>query len=150
MMPGQSRNLIVTWEVLKFYFLQVTLPLKFLLLPRTTVMANSQVGAIDTIILKHAKQAFVDANKIKQQWQDLNFLEEPNLVGDFHNVALIPSLTNRSQDAAIKEYDDYANIIKQYVPHVHFLPQHADTTLDSIYAYDAAIATTKGLIKCNL
>ena len=88
----------------------------------------SEVGRLVSVVVKHARDAFVDERTIDSQWQALNFTAAPNLA------------------AAIDEYERFLDILRSSGATVHQLPRNPETTLDSIYARDASIASPKGLI----
>ena len=88
----------------------------------------SEVGRLVSVVVKHARDAFVDARTIDSQWQALNFTAAPDFA------------------AAIDEYERFLDILRSSGASVHQLPRNPETTLDSIYARDASIASPKGLI----
>lgn len=90
--------------------------------------ALSEVGRLVSVVVKHARDAFVDERTIASQWQALTFTAAPDLA------------------AAIDEYERFLDILRSSGATVHFLPRNPETTLDSIYARDASIASPKGLI----
>ena len=91
---------------------------------------QSEVGEIQSVLLKSVEQAFVDQATIEQQWQRLNFLQAPDL------------------ERAKQEYQQFethlGDVERQY------LPQDPEVTIDSIYCRDASIATDHGMIICNM
>jgi N-dimethylarginine dimethylaminohydrolase len=90
--------------------------------------ALSEVGRLVSVAMKHARDAFVDERTIRAQWQALNFLSAPDL------------------GAAIDEYERFLEILYSSGVKVHFLRRAPETTLDSIYARDASIASPTGMI----
>jgi N-dimethylarginine dimethylaminohydrolase len=88
----------------------------------------SEVGRLVSVVVKHVRDAFVDEQTIDSQWQALNFTAAPSLA------------------AAIDEYERFLDILRSSGATVHQLPRNPETTLDSIYARDASIASPKGLI----
>jgi N-dimethylarginine dimethylaminohydrolase len=92
------------------------------------VTSLSEVGRLVSVVVKHARDAFVDERTIASQWQALNFTAAPDLA------------------AAIDEYDRFLDILRSSGATVRQLPRNPETTLDSIYARDASIASPKGLI----
>jgi len=88
----------------------------------------SEVGRLVSVVVKHVRDAFVDQRTIDSQWQALNFTAAPILT------------------AAIDEYERFLDILRSSGATVHQLPRNPETTLDSIYARDASIASPKGLI----
>ncbi|MBS1935667.1 MAG: hypothetical protein JST96_16825, partial [Bacteroidetes bacterium] len=93
---------------------------------------HSEFGKLKSLFIKRSKDAFVSDAQIDQQWKDLNYLSRP----DFTN--------------AVKEYDAFENMLQQYSDTIFHLPAKNNVTMDSIYCRDAAIATNKGMIICNM
>jgi N-dimethylarginine dimethylaminohydrolase len=92
----------------------------------------SEVGRLRRVVVKHARDAFVDQATIDAQWRSLNFTEPPDFA------------------RAVDEYDSFAGILRSFDAEVESLPRDARTTLDSIYVRDASIATTRGMILCSM
>ena len=93
---------------------------------------QSEVEPIKQLLLKHPKDAFIDQENINTQWKELNYLDCPDY------------------DKALKEYNDFVELLKKSVPEIDYLPQNAQTGLDSIYVHDSALITRKGAILCNM
>ena len=93
---------------------------------------QSEVGRIRRLLLKHPRQAWVDAKNINRQWEQLNYLRAP----DF--------------DKALHEYDHFVELLKSHVEAIEFLPEHDAAGLDSIYVHDPALITSRGAILCNM
>jgi N-dimethylarginine dimethylaminohydrolase len=51
---------------------------------------------------------------------------------------------------ALKEYQSFESILKQQGAEIFHLPQDETVNMDSIYCRDAALATNKGMIICNM
>ena len=96
--------------------------------PLSGVPSLSEIGRLVSVVVKHARDAFVDEQTITSQWQALNFTAAPNLA------------------AAIDEYERFLDILRSSGATVHQLPRDPETTLDSLYARDASIVCPKGLI----
>jgi N-dimethylarginine dimethylaminohydrolase len=94
--------------------------------------AQSDVGQIKRLVLKHVRDAFVDAATIDRQWQQLNYVGRPDL------------------GRAIAEYDGFVASLQSLGAEVTFLPRDASVTMDSLYPRDAAIPTDRGVILCNM
>lgn len=92
---------------------------------------HSEYGAIESIIIKHVQNAFIDEKHIANQWKNLNYLGEPNF------------------SEALEEYEIFQRHLD--AKELFTLPQH-DTVvgMDSMYCRDAAIATDFGMIICNM
>lgn len=93
---------------------------------------HSEVGKLHSLFIKKAETAFVDDDYIQQQWQSLNYLSKP----DFAN--------------ALEEYSGFEKILQDHSDTIFHLAADAAVTMDSIYCRDAAIATNKGMIICNM
>ena len=97
-----------------------------------TLGTLSEVAPIKSLLLKHPREAWNDQDDIRRQWKALGYTEEPDL------------------GRAAAEYDRFADILRGFVPDVHFLPADARAGLDSIYVRDAACVTGKGVILCRM
>jgi N-dimethylarginine dimethylaminohydrolase len=98
-------------------------------MPRT---AQSDVGQIRQLVLKHVRDAFVDEATIDRQWRRLNYFGRPEL------------------GRAVAEYDRFVALLQGLGADVTFLPRDGNVTMDSIYPRDAAIPTDKGVILCSM
>lgn len=97
------------------------------------ITSHAEYGLIQSLILKHARDAFQDRETISKQWKELNFLSEPDLEG------------------ATREYSSFYDLVTgKGRASVILLPQDSSVTLDSIYCRDACLATDYGLILCNM
>ncbi len=93
---------------------------------------QSEYGTLQSVFIKKAADAFVDASTIRQQWQALNFLSEP----DFQQ--------------AQNEYHHFEKLLRTTHPDIHHFEADASVTMDSLYCRDASIATDKGMIICRM
>lgn len=94
--------------------------------------SHSEVERIQSLLLKHPRDAFISQENIQIQWKKLNYSDPP----DF--------------DKAVAEYDDFVGILKKSIPDIHFLPPDEQTGLDSIYVHDPIIVTNRGAILCSM
>ena len=94
--------------------------------------AQSDVGQIRRLVLKHVRDAFIDDGRIDRQWRQLNYCGRPDLA------------------RAIAEYDRFVGLLKDLGADVMFLPKDETVTMDSLYPRDAAIPTDKGVILCSM
>jgi N-dimethylarginine dimethylaminohydrolase len=92
----------------------------------------SEFVRLTRVLIKHAREAFVDSETIASQWQALNFSAPPDL------------------GRAIDEHDRFIEILTSAGAKVDRLPRDARTTLDSIYARDASIVSPRGMILCSM
>lgn len=93
---------------------------------------QSEVDVIESILVKHARHAFVSDDVIDRQWRLLNYSDRP----DFR--------------LAIEEYERFADLLRSFDIKLLFLPQDEKVGLDSLYARDAALVCKKGMILCNM
>ena len=97
-----------------------------------TQTAQSEVGAISRMLLKHPRAAFRDAASIKRQWRALNFTAPPDL------------------PRAIDEYDRFVELLNQGGVALEFLPEAETLSLDSIYVRDGSVICDRGAILCRM
>ena len=94
--------------------------------------AQSEIGAVRRMVLKHPREAFVSDLSIARQWRDLGYLGRPEL------------------HRAVDEFDALVELLEGFGIEALFLPRDDDVGLDSLYVRDAAVATDDGLILCNM
>lgn len=95
-------------------------------------LTQSDVGAIETLALKHVRAAFSSDASVERQWQDLNYAGKPDY------------------EKAIAEYERFAELLGSFGIEILYLPDDDAVGLDSIYVRDASIVCDKGLILCNM
>ncbi len=93
---------------------------------------QSDIGKIQMLFIKNVTQAFISDAHIDMYWKELNYLGRPVL------------------ENALKEYDFFKFILKMHGAEIFYLPEDANVNMDSVYCRDAAIATNKGMIICNM
>ena len=98
----------------------------------TTLTAHSETGKLQSLFIKNVEQAFISEAHIDEHWQELNFLSKPDL------------------NNALAEYSEFEAVLKEQGTQILYFPQDATVNMDSIYCRDAAIATNKGMIICNM
>jgi N-dimethylarginine dimethylaminohydrolase len=96
------------------------------------ITAHSEIGKLRSLFIKKAAAAFINDDEISKQWQRLNYLSRP----DFN--------------ASVAEYESFESVLKEHAAEIFYLPDDKNLTIDSIYCRDAAIATNKGMIICNM
>ncbi len=94
--------------------------------------AHSEIGKIKTLFIKNVQQAFISETHIEQYWKSLNYLSKP----DFR--------------LSLKEYETFQSVLKENGSEIFYLPEDATVNMDSVYCRDASIATSKGMIICNM
>ena len=92
--------------------------------------AQSEVGALTRILLKHARDAFVSQAAIDDQWRALNFTAPP----DF--------------DEAVAQYDRFLEAVTTAGAATYFLPASDTVGLDSVYVRDASVVCDAGVVVC--
>lgn len=98
----------------------------------TALTYQNETGAIQTLVLKHAREAFRTQAVVDEQWQALNYCGRP----DFARAAA--------------EYDRFAALLRDSGITLHCLPADAATGMDSLYTRDAAVVCNRGIILCNM
>ena len=94
--------------------------------------AHSESGHLKSVFIKRAKDAFIDDVHVTKHWEALNYLGKPDI------------------QKAFSEYEAFEQVFKDNGTEVLYLPEDASVNMDSIYCRDAAIATSKGMIICNM
>ncbi len=94
--------------------------------------SHSEAGKIQSILLKHPKDAFISQSNIDNQWEDLNYSGCPDY------------------EKALIEYGDFVSLLESEIPEALYLPEDNATGLDSIYVRDSMVITIQGVILCNM
>jgi N-dimethylarginine dimethylaminohydrolase len=94
--------------------------------------AHSESGKLKSVFIKKASAAFIDDEHVSNYWEQLNYLGKPDM------------------NKALAEYDAFEQVFKEHGVELLYLPQDITVNMDSIYCRDAAIATDKGMIICNM
>jgi N-dimethylarginine dimethylaminohydrolase len=94
--------------------------------------AHSESGKLKSVFIKKAAAAFIDEAHVSNHWEALNYLGKPVI------------------EKALEEYEAFEKILKDNGAEVLYFPQEDSVNMDSIYCRDAAIATNKGMIICNM
>lgn len=89
---------------------------------------QSMVGKVDSILIKHPKQAFIGQENLDKTWEAFKYFGCP----DYEKV--------------LEEYAVFEKIINENVEHVYYLPEDDRTGLDSIYTHDPLKITKKGAV----
>jgi N-dimethylarginine dimethylaminohydrolase len=92
----------------------------------------NETGPLAHVVVKHARDAFVDQATVDAQWKALNFAAPPDFA------------------RAVDEHDRLIQLLRDAGATVHLLPPDPSTTLDSIYARDASIVTPSGMVLCRM
>lgn len=93
---------------------------------------QSMIGKIERVLVKHPGDAYVDDETLRAQWEGLNYSACPDY------------------DKAVTEFERFVDLLKRFIPEIHYLPKDPRVTVDSIYAHDSVIITKHGAILCNM
>ena len=93
---------------------------------------QSMVGKIERVLVKHAADAFVSSEKLRAEWEELNYFGCPDY------------------DQALGEFESFLDLLKRFVPEIHYLPENDRVSVDSIYVHDSVIITRRGAVLCNM
>ena len=93
---------------------------------------HSETGTIKSLFIKNVQAAFISDEHIEEHWAALNYLAKPDI------------------NIAATEYQNFESILKEQGAEIFYLPEDATVNMDSVYCRDAAIATNKGMIICNM
>ncbi|CRK82283.1 amidinotransferase [Neobacillus massiliamazoniensis] len=91
-------------------------------------MLTSMFKKLNTVIVKHPKDAFLNQEHLSLEWEKYNYINEPDFIKAQH------------------EYEQFLSIMKQHVERIEFLPASEGVGLDSLYAHDPVKFTPKGAI----
>lgn len=94
--------------------------------------SHSEYLPLASVYIKTAMDAFVDDNKLKREWETLNYLSKPDL------------LTSKI------EYIAFEIILKNEKVSISYFPMDEQLSLDSLYCRDASIATDYGMLICTM
>ncbi|MFH1688015.1 MAG: arginine deiminase family protein [bacterium] len=94
--------------------------------------SHSEYGSIETIVLRHARDAFVSQANLDRYAGRLNY----NGVPEF--------------ERALEQYNRFARLVTATASSVVYLPPHETLSPDSIYVRDALLPTRQGVILCNM
>lgn len=92
------------------------------------ISISSMYHPLERVIVKHPTDAFINQQHIKNEWQKLNYLSEP----DF--------------EEAKSEYAEFISLLSRHVPTIDYLPPSEQVSMDSIYAHDPVKFTPEGAI----
>lgn len=92
---------------------------------------QSEVGPLRRVVLKHARDAFVDAASVERQWRELSYVAPPDLA------------------EACRESDAFASLLRRLGTEVIWMPPD-DVGMDSLYVRDASIVCDRGVILCQM
>jgi len=94
--------------------------------------SHSEFGKLKSVFIKKASAAFINDAHIEKHWEALNYLGKPEI------------------NKALEEYESFEQVFKDNGTEIFYLPEDPTVNMDSIYCRDAAIATSAGMIICNM
>ena len=93
---------------------------------------HSEYNPLSSVLLCQPEIAFDSNKKIASQWEDLNYLDAPDL------------------NDAKSEYQDFLSLLNSAGTEIKFLPETESLSMDALYCRDASIATDFGMIICRM
>ncbi|MBT8220305.1 MAG: hypothetical protein KJP00_10790 [Bacteroidia bacterium] len=96
------------------------------------VTHHSEYLPLKEVFMKSAEHAYISVEQVRDQWNNLNYLSQPNYAN------------------ALEEYDGLVNIIRDSGAKIYNFPVDEEVNIDSIYCRDASIATDFGMIICRM
>ena len=93
---------------------------------------HSEYKTLSSVLLCRPETAFQSDEKIKGQWEQLNYIDVPDM--------------KSSQE----EYKNFLSLIESVGANMAFLPEHEHLSMDALYCRDASIATDFGMILCRM
>jgi N-dimethylarginine dimethylaminohydrolase len=94
-------------------------------------LLQTEVGTLERVLLRHARDAFGSTELVKAQWRKLNYLSQPRF------------------DEACREYDQFAELLERLGVSIEWM-EGGDLGLDSVYVRDASIISDGGIILCAM
>ncbi len=91
-------------------------------------MLSSMYKKLNTVIIKHPKDAFISQEHLSNEWKRFNYINEPDFIKAQH------------------EYEHFLSIVKEHVDRIEYLPSSDRVGLDSLYAHDPVKFTKNGAI----
>ena len=93
---------------------------------------HSEYLPLVSVYIKTVAEAFIDEDKLRREWKELNYLSKPELL------------------ASKIEYIAFESILKKHEVDIKYFPEDEQLSLDSMYCRDASIATDYGMIICTM
>ena len=91
---------------------------------------QSMFSKIQRVLIKRPESAYLNQSNIDKQADKLNYYGKPIF------------------DQAVKDYQDFYNVLKGFDIDIHELPSNDNTSIDSIYTHDPCIVSNSGVILC--
>ena len=87
---------------------------------------------IQRVLIKRPESAYLNQSNIDKQADKLNYYGKPIF------------------DQAVKDYQDFYDVLKGFDIDIHELPSNDNTSIDSIYTHDPCIVSNSGVILCSM
>lgn len=94
--------------------------------------AHSEYGKLEKVLIKDFDYAYISQDFIDGQWEDLNYLSQPNF------------------EEGQSEYNTFKNLLTSSGSQVESFPSVSGVGMDSIYCRDSSIITDFGVIICAM
>lgn len=93
---------------------------------------QSMVGRLERVLVQHPRDGFIGPENLSAQWEGLNYSACPDY------------------EKAVAEFEGFVDLLKSFVPQIHYLPKNDRVTVDAIYVHDSVIITKRGALLCNM
>ena len=93
---------------------------------------QSMIGNIERVLVKHPRDAYINDEMLSAQWTGLNYSGCPDYA------------------KAVTEFENFVELLKSFIPEIHYLPENPHVSIDSIYVHDSVIITNRGAVLCNM
>jgi N-dimethylarginine dimethylaminohydrolase len=93
---------------------------------------QSDVAPLESVLVKHARDAFRDQPTVDAEWQSLGYRSRPDFA------------------RAVAESTDFASLLRSLGVAVREAPAARGTGLDSIYVRDAVVMCDRGAVLCRM
>ena len=93
---------------------------------------QSMIGKIARVLIKHPRDAYINDEMLSAQWAGLNYSGCPDFA------------------KAVAEFENFVELLKSFIPEIHYLPENPHVSIDSIYVHDSVIITNRGAVLCNM
>lgn len=93
---------------------------------------QSETAPLKRVIVRHARDAFVNVKRIEQQWEELCYRSAPNF------------------QRALAEYDSFLQCLASEGAELVFAGSGEGLTLDCMYVRDASVVCDRGAILCSM
>jgi N-dimethylarginine dimethylaminohydrolase len=96
------------------------------------VTFQSETAPLKRVVVRHARDAFINTRRVEQQWENLGYRSAPNY------------------ERALAEYDSFVQCLASAGAELVFAGAGKDLTLDCMYVRDASVVCDRGAILCSM